>query len=119
MPDEPLQRAVLARLREELGDADTMRDLLGSFLDEAPQLLGRMRTALLAQDAARYQVAAHTLKGLGATFGAVQLAEVCREAEQRARNGDLGLAPQLTQQAEEAWQRVRPQLEAARDGGSP
>ncbi|MCA1812700.1 MAG: Hpt domain-containing protein [Halobacteriales archaeon] len=119
MPDEPLQRSVLARLRDELGDADTMRDLLSSFLDEAPQLLARMRTALAAQDAPRFHVAAHTLKGLSATFGAQQLAEVCRDAEQRARAGDMANAPQLQQQAEDAWQRVRPQLEAVRDGGAP
>ncbi|GAA1835047.1 hypothetical protein GCM10009836_11740 [Pseudonocardia ailaonensis] len=75
-----LDPVALVRLRELVGDAE-IGGLVDGFLDEAAELLDSLRTALDGGDTAAAQHAAHTLKGLGDSFGATALAELCRRAE--------------------------------------
>jgi signal transduction histidine kinase/CheY-like chemotaxis protein/HPt (histidine-containing phosphotransfer) domain-containing protein len=70
----------LERLRELVGgNAATLSSLITDFLTDAPALVG----ALSHPDSMHH--AAHTLKGLGATFGATDLAQLCQQVETRTR----------------------------------
>ncbi|MEU7812880.1 response regulator [Pseudonocardia sp. NPDC049154] len=88
---DPLDPAALDRLRELVGgDADTLSGLVADFLSETPPLVRSLRAAVAAGDPEGAQRAAHTLRGLGDTFGATAMARLCRSAESRGL-AELGL----------------------------
>jgi signal transduction histidine kinase/DNA-binding response OmpR family regulator len=112
---EPIDGAVLARLRQTLGD-DGTRQLIGTFLAEAPTLLDRLRSATQAGDGETLRLAAHTLKSNAATFGAMALSETARVIERTAAEGATQGADALVTRAQSEYERVRPALEAEREG---
>ena len=64
--------------------AEFVVDLVQAFLDDAPALLGSLRSAMAAGDATAFRRAAHSLKSNSLTFGAGQLATLARDLESRA-----------------------------------
>ena len=56
-------------------------ELVGTFAEEAPQIVAEMRSALAAGAAERFRRAAHSLKSNSSTFGARRLAELARSLE--------------------------------------
>lgn len=87
---EPIDKAVFEELRETAG-ADFVAELVGTFAEEAPQMLADLRAARAAGDAETFRRAAHSLKSNSTTFGAVQLAAQARALELG------GLAPDAAQ----------------------
>ena len=70
---------VIADLRELVGDNPAaFSSVVQDFLAETPALVDALR---VAADRVEAQRAAHTLKGLAATFGATDLADLCLQAE--------------------------------------
>jgi CheY-like chemotaxis protein len=112
---DPIDRTALERLRQTLGDAGT-RELIGTFLSEAPKLLASIRSAVEAGDLESLRLAAHTLKSNAAMFGAKSLSETARGLERVADERSAGGADALATQAEQEYQRVGPLLEAERAG---
>jgi HPt (histidine-containing phosphotransfer) domain-containing protein len=90
--DEGVLRALLDDMG---GDAEVVKELVQSYLEEAPRLLAEARDALAKADAPTVQRAVHTLKSTSATFGALALAESSKALEQAARTGKLPSAAQL------------------------
>jgi HPt (histidine-containing phosphotransfer) domain-containing protein len=90
--DEGVLRALLDDMG---GDAEVVKELVQSYLEEAPRLLAEARAALAAGDAATVQRAVHTLKSTSATFGAMALAESSKALEHAARGGKLPTPAQL------------------------
>jgi CheY-like chemotaxis protein len=86
---EGIDREVLAGLREDLGDAETLRKVVTVFLDRLPLALADLRAAAERGDQAALLAAAHGLKGTSATLGALILSEHCAELERLARAGRL------------------------------
>ena len=80
MDDTAIDRATFNDLQETAG-ADFVVELVDTFLEEAPQMLAELRTALSAQDAEAFRRAAHSLKSNSLTFGALSLAAMARELE--------------------------------------
>ena len=77
-----LDPTAIADLRELIGDdPGALSGLVEEFLAETPALLDALRTAVAGGDAGRAHRAVHTLKSLGATFGAHAMAELCQQAE--------------------------------------
>ena len=62
------------------GDETALSELVADFLSETPLLVQALHTAVADGDPAPAHRAAHTLHGLGATFGATALAHLCRRA---------------------------------------
>ncbi len=87
MDPSPIDLAIFTELRENVG-AEFAIELVDTFLEEAPGILAELRTALAASDAVAYRRAAHSLKSNGATFGAVTLAGMARDAELGGFAGD-------------------------------
>lgn len=95
----PLNPETLTRLAEDLGDEQSVRDLADLFLES---LDGRWRDAQAAWhsgDAETARRAAHTLKSSAALLGLVPLAEVFKELETLAAEGQLDVAEKLGAQA--------------------
>jgi HPt (histidine-containing phosphotransfer) domain-containing protein len=80
MNPSPIDRAVFDELKETAG-ADFVVELVGTFLEEAPQMLADLREALAAGEAERFRRAAHSLKANASTFGALALGAQARELE--------------------------------------
>jgi CheY-like chemotaxis protein len=108
--DPVLDPVALDALSDLVGeDPTTLSGLVADFLAETPTLIATLRAAV-AGDAAAHSTstqvlrAAHTLKGLGATFGATAMARLCQHAE--AHTGAVaGLAP-LVAEIEAEHERV-------------
>jgi HPt (histidine-containing phosphotransfer) domain-containing protein len=80
MSDPAIDRATWDALAETTG-ADFARELVGTFLQEAPAMLAELRAALAAGDAERFRRTAHSLKSNSNTFGALALGAMARELE--------------------------------------
>jgi len=80
MNDAPIDAATFAELQETAG-AEFVGELVGTFLEEAPQMLADLRAAQAGADAERFRRAAHSLKSNSHTFGALRLGEMARALE--------------------------------------
>jgi HPt (histidine-containing phosphotransfer) domain-containing protein len=112
-PLEGKTEAALDKLRE-LGGDDFLAELIDAFLADAPGLLEALRSGLEQGDADEVRRAAHTLKSNGATFGAEDFAELCRELEVLARDGRLAGAGELADRIERRYARLEQNLAALR-----
>lgn len=72
MDPSPIDRPTFEALRRSAG-ADFVRELVDTFIADAPEMLEAMRHALAADDAATFRRTAHSLKSNAYTFGAVTL----------------------------------------------
>jgi HPt (histidine-containing phosphotransfer) domain-containing protein len=109
--------AVLGELRETVGDdPEFIAELVDEFLQDAPAQLESLRDGVTSGDASRVTRAAHTLKGNSRTFGAMELASLCQEAEAAARLGDLEAVLSRVDAIEHEWGRVRAALAPLGDG---
>ncbi|HEX9277532.1 MAG TPA: Hpt domain-containing protein [Casimicrobiaceae bacterium] len=80
MADTAIDRATFDALKQTAG-ADFVRELVDTFLQEAPSMLNELRRALAAQDADKFRRTAHSLKSNSNTFGALTLGALARELE--------------------------------------
>ena len=77
------------------GDEELFEELAQMFVQDMPAYLKELDEALAAADATRLARAAHTLKGLCATFVAAQSEQAARQLEQAARTGDFAACQSL------------------------
>jgi HPt (histidine-containing phosphotransfer) domain-containing protein len=82
--------------------ADFIGELVRTYLEDAPNLIAAMKSALKANDTEAFRRAAHTLKSNSATFGAGGLSELARELEMLGREGKLKDAASRLKAVEEA-----------------
>jgi histidine phosphotransfer protein HptB len=90
-------------LEENLGDG--LRDVLESYLEDAPRRIDELRTALERGDRNELQRIAHTLKSSSGIFGAHQMVALCRELETYARDNPLG-GETLVEALADAYEKV-------------
>ena len=74
---------------------------MAEFLAEAPPLVHELRAAAAGGDPGRAHHAAHTLKGLGATFGATTMAQLCQRAESHSAEPSPDMTPLVAEIAAE------------------
>ena len=98
--------AVDRLLRVVANDRDVLRLLIDSFLEDAPGLLEALQRAARDQDVEGLRRAAHTLKSNSADFGATELADLCKQLEDRAKEGDLDEMDGLTEKIVAAYEPV-------------
>ena len=85
---DPRQLDMLRDLDPD-GAMDLIRELIDIFAEDAPQRLADLRKGLAEGLAEDVSAAAHALKGGVANLGLARLAELARQAEHAARNGEL------------------------------
>jgi len=115
MGASPIDRATYDALAETTG-AEFARELVATFLEEAPGMLAELRSAFAASDAERFRRAAHSLKSNGNTFGARGLGALARELE---LDGIAKVAEddeKPLKELEQEYARVAAALEALRHG---
>ena len=70
-------------------DSAFVKELIDTFLDDAPTMLNDLRQSLAEKNAEVFRRAAHSLKSNGASFGALQLAAQAKDLELLGKTGDL------------------------------
>ena len=80
MSEGTIDRATVDALVATTG-SDFVRELVETFLAEAPRMLDELRDAYARDDAERFRRAAHSLKSNANTFGALALGMLARELE--------------------------------------
>lgn len=104
---------VLSNLLADIGnDRDLLQTLLGSYMEEAPQLIAQAKHAREAGDVDVCQRAVHTLKSTSATFGAMPLSAWCKQMEMEARAGKMP-PPAEFERLDQLWGEARSELAAA------
>jgi PAS domain S-box-containing protein len=103
------ESALLARFS---GDRKLVLTLATAFCQDCPRMMGRIRKAIRARDAAALADAAHALKGSIGNFGASAAFEKAREVEKLAREGKLDGARALCITLEKHLDAFLPALQA-------
>jgi HPt (histidine-containing phosphotransfer) domain-containing protein len=97
-------------LKESTGE-DYIGELIDAFLDDAPNLITQMKSALTDKDAETFRRAAHSMKSNAATFGAMELSMRAKELESLGRENNLEIGNKL-EVMEESFRQVESQLRA-------
>ena len=117
LPERTLPPAVDQQVLDSIcellgGDRQMLLDeVVGSYLEDSPQLIQTMQNASLTGDTTTWYRAAHTLKSSSATLGAIALSELCKQLETTCQNHQLSEASLLTVQIEREYERVLAELQ--------
>jgi signal transduction histidine kinase/DNA-binding response OmpR family regulator len=95
------------------GEPDKLARIVGLFIDDVPLRLDELRKAVERGEAQKVEETAHMLKGGSGYMGAVQMAEICAGIQELGASGELSHAPELLDELEAEFKRIRPALEAA------
>ncbi|HUP07917.1 MAG TPA: Hpt domain-containing protein [Caldimonas sp.] len=112
MAEPTIDAAVFAELQATAGE-DFARELVDTFLEEAPPMLTALRSAYAAGTAEAFRRSAHSLKSNASTFGASGLAALARDLELQ---GLAATRAEALDALEAEYARVVPALKALRDG---
>ena len=104
--------AAIEQLRALSDDDGFVRDIVASFLTDAPALLASLGEGVAEGDAETVRRAAHTLKSSAMTVGATALGRAAEELEATARAGALDGADELLDGIEREYERGKRALEA-------
>ncbi|MEC4984099.1 MAG: response regulator [Oscillatoria sp. PMC 1068.18] len=105
---DALDRQILAGLKA-LDDTENMSflvDIIDSYLEDAPQRLDAIATAITANNPVELHKSAHALKSLSVTIGAKSLSRIASEIEAIARLGKTTNCQNLLEQLYLEYQRV-------------
>jgi len=101
MPADPTSNVidpkVLQGLRDLGGDDEPglLAELIGIFLEDAPQRMKDITEGLAEGDLGRVERGAHTLKSSSANIGALGLSDLCRRIVELARSNRSEGLPEL------------------------
>ncbi len=110
---DPAPLEQLRSLRRE-GNRDAVSRVIDAYLGSCPGLLARARVAITRGDNDDLREAAHSLKSSSLNVGAVGLAALCSELEQRARTQQEPNVADLVPRIESALDAVRETLDTMR-----
>jgi signal transduction histidine kinase/DNA-binding response OmpR family regulator/HPt (histidine-containing phosphotransfer) domain-containing protein len=111
---EPCAGATAGSSPPDPVDPAALNDLIGSFLQETPDLLAALHHALNTHDTEALRRAGHTLKSSSKDFGALVLSELGRELEDKGKAGVTEGAAELLAQADAEYAQVQERLEEVR-----
>jgi len=107
-----IDKATFEYLKQMSGE-DFINELIDAFLDDAPDMLTNMKSALEVKDVEAFRRNAHSLKSNANTFGAAHLGELAKELEFMAKENNLDIGNRL-EVLNEAYAKVAEELEGMR-----
>ena len=115
-PSSAVDAAVVRKLVVSLGaeGPGSVGPLIEAFVAHAPDEIAALRHAVDRRAVDDVRRGAHTLKSNAASFGAVQLEDLCRELETEAKAGTLDRGPVLVDRIAGELGRVTEELAALR-----
>jgi histidine phosphotransfer protein HptB len=109
MNETSIDVATFEELKSTAG-ADFVRDLVDTFLAEAPGMLADLRRSFDANDAERFRRGAHSLKSNSNTFGATALAALAKKLELEGLASVRGAGGQPLDALDDEYSRVARRL---------
>jgi len=94
------------------GDEELLRELAALFLDDYPNTLEQLRTAIASGVAIDIEHHAHSLKGSASNFGAPEVVAAALSLEQQGRTHALIETPASLHRLESALAILKPELES-------
>ena len=111
-----IDRELLANLIDLMeGDRDLVIEVMDLFLEDAPQRIEAIVSAVDGGDPDELMRAAHSLKGSAGNVGARGLSGLCANLEQRGRNGSVAGTQMICMALHREFAAVRAALVAERD----
>jgi len=89
-----IDKTTFEELKQMSGE-DFINELIDAFLEDGPNMLNNMQTALAAKDVESFRRNAHSLKTNANTFGATELGVQAKELEYMARENNLEIGNRL------------------------
>jgi len=74
---------------KQMSGVDFINELIDAFLEDTPQMIQNMQTAVAAGDVESFRRNAHSLKSNAYTFGATELGALAKELEFMAKEDNL------------------------------
>jgi HPt (histidine-containing phosphotransfer) domain-containing protein len=74
---------------KQMSGTDFINELIDAFLDDAPDMIQNMQTAVAAGDVESFRRNAHSLKSNAYTFGATELGALAKELEFMGKENNL------------------------------
>jgi len=101
----------IARLNEIFGDDQTViQDFLKQFVVSAKTILATIRTSLQSNDLANIKNNLHQLKGSAGNSGIVQIHMLSKQAEEKAKNGEMASLNTLITLIENALEKLEVEI---------
>ena len=98
---------------KQMSGADFINELIDAFLDDAPNMIQNMHTALDTKDVESFRRNAHSLKSNANTFGATELGALAKELEMMGKQSNLDVGNRL-EALREAFGKVAEELKGMR-----
>jgi histidine phosphotransfer protein HptB len=108
-----INKATFEELKQMSGD-DFINELIDAFLEDAPNMISAMQTALGAKDVEAFRRNAHSLKSNANTFGATELAALSKELEMMGKENNLEVGNRL-EVLKDAYAQVAEELKGLRE----
>ncbi len=89
-----IDKAIFEEIKQMSGE-DFINELIDAFLDDAPNMLKNLQTALETKDVESFRRNAHSLKSNANTFGATELGVLAKELEFMAKENNLEIGSRL------------------------
>jgi HPt (histidine-containing phosphotransfer) domain-containing protein len=89
-----VDKATFEELKQMSG-ADFINELIDAFLEDGPNMIENMQTALATKDVESFRRNAHSLKSNANTFGALELGLLAKELELMGRENNLDVGNRL------------------------
>jgi len=89
-----IDKATFEEIKQMSGE-DFINELIDAFLDDAPNMLKNLQTALETKDVESFRRNAHSLKSNANTFGATELGVLAKELEFMAKENNLEIGSRL------------------------
>jgi|SRR5215216_1070987 len=107
-----IDKAIFDELKQMSG-ADFINELIDAFLDDAPDMIQSMQTAVTNRDVESFRRNAHSLKSNANTFGAMELGTLAKELEFMGKENNLDVGSRLDV-LNEAFGKVAEELKGMR-----
>lgn len=107
-----IDKTTFEELKRMSGE-DFINELIDAFLDDAPNILQNMQTALEAKDVESFRRNAHSMKSNANTFGAIELGALAKELEFMAKENNLNVGNRL-EVLKETYEKVAEELKGLR-----
>jgi HPt (histidine-containing phosphotransfer) domain-containing protein len=98
---------------KQMSGEDFINELIDAFLEDAPNMISAMQTALDAKDVESFRRNAHSMKSNANTFGATELAVLAKELEIMGKENNLDIGNRLDVLKEE-YEKVAEELKGMR-----
>jgi HPt (histidine-containing phosphotransfer) domain-containing protein len=89
------------------GDEEIFKEIIETFLEDAPNQIEKLKQALQEADANRVERQAHLLKGAALNIGGNGLQAAARELEVAGNKGDLTKAQSLVATLDQEFEKLK------------